>query len=900
MQLQFAFVHACRLFMTVDINFYSIATAVSAIKKVSLYTISEVFSAYKKDLQASYNHTDETDETDGDLDVQLGIAADANFIELALVKKKLDKVDSNDSFLMSTLWGGIDVIMASTSSLPMKDILLQSNFILVEGRPGVGKSVFSLELCRQWDTLESLQDYKLVLRLELRNEYVQKAASLSELFQIYSEDPELCTRVEEEVSRCNGEGVLFVLDGFDELPSSIVHNKKSLIMAIVSGKRGRPGLSRVPFLPKATRLVTSRPSAVHECFPKEQRHVEILGFTDDCKEQYAESAFKSKPELLEHFKKFMRSNPVINALMHIPLNCAIAAQLCRDRLKYDDPLPKTTTQLYKALIHALIRRDMMRRCEWDKDTPVPAFENLMEEISGLKRLCEEAYNGLLKKDIQLEFPKSAADDIQCLGLMKKTTKRYVDRGKVPSFSFLHLSIQEFLAAWYVSCNPELVSKTMFISAYENGIPIHFGLFLAGMIGTKRFSISGFDTLYQLQCFYESQATNSNTVKPSNKLIFLSNAMDMHVFAYALTHITFTDWHVCALISWDILVSCLPSQLSGAIAALKTFEKCLSVSQKFKDLLRSVRKITLHLISNSRILDEFLPNTLWNIEEIRLGVLGACHDDQLLYSDLEKLSNLKHLHIDTNCISKEGVRRLVKVIKNKKLLTIEFFFGRQILSEKLDLDQILIASLNSPTVKKIAISGFPFKFDSCYVTKKMTVQLHVITPGPYSIESHGRLLSVKMFDWLNHLCSITDIPSINFNLFGLNFFIPPSILCDCINTLNRSLNQNLSMKMNLTGFCLEPCDLKYLSRALRRDPAIPHRTIKRSRSLCDLTTLDPQVQCPTKKTFADHHHSCPDLLEIESLHQLRDNLRTSLRRPQRKGKPAITPWLARLSDIASSK
>ena len=317
------------------------------------------FAAFKCDLQTFYSDS----EVGGNLDTQLGIASEVEFIGLALVKK--EKVDRIDTFLQSTLRGGIEDIVGSKSPLSMKDILSpdsNSHFVLVEGRPGVGKSVFSLELCRQWDTLESLQDYKLVLHLQLRDEYVQKASSLSKLFQIYREDPELCTRVEEEVIRCNGEGVLFVLDGFDELPSSIVHNKKSLIMEIVSGKRGKPGLSRVaPFLPKATRLVTSRPSAINDrgkCFLKERRHVEILGFTDDCKEQYAESAFKSEPELLEHFKKFMRSNPVINALMHIPLNCAIAAQVCRDRSENGDQMPKTMTQLYKALIPAIIRREV--------------------------------------------------------------------------------------------------------------------------------------------------------------------------------------------------------------------------------------------------------------------------------------------------------------------------------------------------------------------------------------------------------------------------------------------------------------------------------------------------------------------------------------------------------------
>ena len=56
-----------------------------------------------------------------------------------------------------------------------------------------------------------------MLHLTLRDEYVQKAASLQELWHIYSDDPNLCARMEEELTNSEGEGVLFILDGFDEL-----------------------------------------------------------------------------------------------------------------------------------------------------------------------------------------------------------------------------------------------------------------------------------------------------------------------------------------------------------------------------------------------------------------------------------------------------------------------------------------------------------------------------------------------------------------------------------------------------------------------------------------------------------------------------------------------------------
>ncbi len=61
-------------------------------------------------------------------------------------------------------------------------------------------------------------------------------------------------------------------------------------------------------LPRATRLVSSRPSSLHhkKCFPQEYRHIEILGFTDDeSKVKFAESAFQSEPDVLDHFKKLI-------------------------------------------------------------------------------------------------------------------------------------------------------------------------------------------------------------------------------------------------------------------------------------------------------------------------------------------------------------------------------------------------------------------------------------------------------------------------------------------------------------------------------------------------------------------------------------------------------------------
>ena len=79
-----------------------------------------------------------------------------------------------------------------------------SQFVLVEGPPGIGKSTLCWELCRQWKTLPSLQHYKIVLQLKLRERRVQNATELKDIF--LHRDKKLCESIVDEVLECEGEG----------------------------------------------------------------------------------------------------------------------------------------------------------------------------------------------------------------------------------------------------------------------------------------------------------------------------------------------------------------------------------------------------------------------------------------------------------------------------------------------------------------------------------------------------------------------------------------------------------------------------------------------------------------------------------------------------------------------
>ena len=144
---------------------------------------------------------------------------------------------------------------------------------------------------------------------------------------------------------CSGKGVLLILDGFDEMPPSLVKNKCSLIMQLVN--RG--------ILSKATRLVTTRPQDLkQECFPRKYRHIKIHGFTEESITKYAEGAFQSEAEVLTDFKQFLVFNPVIRSFMSIPMNCATIAEVYKD-IRSSNRRLHTMTQLYETLVLVLIK-----------------------------------------------------------------------------------------------------------------------------------------------------------------------------------------------------------------------------------------------------------------------------------------------------------------------------------------------------------------------------------------------------------------------------------------------------------------------------------------------------------------------------------------------------------------
>jgi hypothetical protein len=147
---------------------------------------------------------------------------------------------------------------------------------------------------------------------------------------------------------CHGKSVLFILDGFDELPIQL--RKDSFIVELIQGTH----------LPACTVLVTSRPSATADllsvCKPQIHKRIEVLGFTQRHIKEYAESMLSDQPDILSGFLKYIAVNPGIRGMMYVPLNSAIVLEVYKANRTTGRPIPCTMTQLYTELCQTLLRK----------------------------------------------------------------------------------------------------------------------------------------------------------------------------------------------------------------------------------------------------------------------------------------------------------------------------------------------------------------------------------------------------------------------------------------------------------------------------------------------------------------------------------------------------------------
>ena len=231
--------------------------------------------------------------------------------------------------------------------------------------------------------------------------------------------------------------VLIILEGLDELPKELL-SRPSIFTRLLAGRE----------LPNATILVTSRPSATAQLWKmwKERisKHVEITGFTEDNITAYVASILS--PQELSKFNTYISTAPSIKQMMYIPLHSGIVVELYRMCKDLDKSLPTSKTALYTQLVHTILARHLTKHPTYKNDEiDIDDFTDLPDDICPLFRdLTELAYENVTRQQLII---KAKDKPIQHLGLMHAVVQQLPNKHKSQhTYTFLHLSIQEYLGA----------------------------------------------------------------------------------------------------------------------------------------------------------------------------------------------------------------------------------------------------------------------------------------------------------------------------------------------------------------------------------------------------------------------------------------------------------------------
>ena len=337
------------------------------------------------------------------------------------------------------------------------------NSILIEGHAGIGKTTFVKEMCTEWAEGKLLTSEKLVLLLLLRDPNVQKITNEHKLIEQFTTNS--TDELHKELVKSHGAGITLMIDGFDELSTEL--RQESFFRELIEKR----------FLPKAKIVVTSRPSASACLHDVVDRRLEILGFEQSSRNQYVTEALKDSPSKLEKLQSHFRQYPNIDAICYIPLIMSIIVFLC---MCQPDELPPTATKMYASFILHTICHYLKRVRKIPGDKVINKLEQFPPTVyEALQDLEKTAFDGLVNDKIVFtveELPVLCKDDSTCYGLLQSTECYSAEEAGAPtqSFNFLHLGIQEYFAAKYVTTLPEdkvyILLKESFIVTDDDNDP----------------------------------------------------------------------------------------------------------------------------------------------------------------------------------------------------------------------------------------------------------------------------------------------------------------------------------------------------------------------------------------------------------------------------------------------
>uniref|UniRef100_A0AAQ4S224 NACHT domain-containing protein n=1 Tax=Gasterosteus aculeatus aculeatus TaxID=481459 RepID=A0AAQ4S224_GASAC len=325
--------------------------------------------------------------------------------------------------------------------------------VMTKGVAGIGKTVLTQKFTLDWAEDKDHRDIQFTFPFTFRelNVLREKKFSLVELVHHFFSETRAAG-----ICRFEEFQVAFIFDGLDEcrLPLDF-HNNEILtdVTETSSVDVLLTNLIRGKLLPSARLWITTRPAAANQIPPECVGMVtEVRGFTDPQKEEYFRKRFRDEEQasrIISHIK----TSRSLHIMCHIPVFCWITATVLEEVLKTreEGELPKTLTEMY---IHFLVVQSKVKKVKYDGGAETdphwsPESRKMIESLGKL------AFDQLQKGNLifyESDLTECGIDITAASVYSGVFTQIFrEERGLYQDmvFCFVHLSVQEFLAALHV-------------------------------------------------------------------------------------------------------------------------------------------------------------------------------------------------------------------------------------------------------------------------------------------------------------------------------------------------------------------------------------------------------------------------------------------------------------------
>ena len=579
-------------------------------------------------------------------------------INLALIKE--GSINDAGEYARNTIQGNLDDDMNDKESVEYEAVfsdLKSGTRLLIEGRPGSGKSTLVHKFSRDWGRggIElRLDSMRLLFLVHLRAFSNDPDITLRKIVQCYYTQGS--TYVDDVLrfaeDHC-GEGLCFILDGLDEYSPRSEDN--TFVFKLIKRE----------LLPKAVVIVASRPAATAKLRRIATKRVEVLGFLKEQIYQYMLGEnYEFSNSKRADLRKYLDEHPNIRHMCYLPIHCAMVCFL------FDimgSCLPHTETEMYTEFTKHTLLRTLTRSGVDSLNSPedLPSNEkNIFHQICKLGFEKTIASKQVMKKS-ELDFFMDLTSGSELLGLI--TVDRMASKcGFDNLYSFLHLTFQEYLAAYHISKLAE-DEQLKLISKYGKSKCMYVvWKFFCGLVEFQENNVHIFDRilaskskslegdLYSVQCAFESQQaiTCDSVVKfgECGTLYFfgVKTPSDFEAIVYVLKN-------TAALVNTLVFDQCY-------FRAHETIFEGLKYSLELQTLKFSSSGFLARFGDNcARALADGLKH--WpDLRTLNLGDNSICYDGAKALADgLKHCPNLQTLNFSSNCstiLSTFGLRNKI--------------------------------------------------------------------------------------------------------------------------------------------------------------------------------------------------------------------------------------------------